>query len=143
MDHYAWHYIVLMFYFHFKSECFACMYLCAEVACLVTTKAREGIQSFGTEVIQVCQLPCGYWVFWGGASESSLHPPRIQQTWEDVRVPQTGALMGAGDVGPPSDWCRSQLLLKATSAAEAGGMCIRRMSGLQSKFKASLENFVK
>lgn len=127
MDHHAWHYIVIMFYF--KSECLACLYLCAEVACLVPTKAREGIQSFGTEVIQVCQLPCGYWVFWRGASKSFLHPPRIQQTWEDVRVPQTGALMGAGDVGPPSDWCKSQQLLKATIEAEAGGMYIRSILG--------------
>lgn len=51
--------------------------------------------------------------------------------------------MGAGDVGPPSDWSKSQLLLKATTAAEAGGMYTRSMFGLQSKFKASLGNFVK
>lgn len=85
-------------------------------------------------------------VFWEGVSAPNYCPfspaPRTPQAREDMCSPD-GNMDGRRWSRASRDWCKSQPLLRATAAAEAGGMHMKNMFRLQSKFKASLGDFVK
>lgn len=46
---------------HDVYRCLACMYICALLACLVSSEARKGIGFPGTGVLVNGELLCGCW----------------------------------------------------------------------------------